>query len=233
MREIMATTALALTAAVVVGCTPSKAPSGADAYASSASAPVKPADTVKAAEAYVKAALGDRCDMNGRSDIPVNALDQEGLSHFIYTLSYQVSGDTTVHKAELYQMFCTMGAYNIQHVFLLRDPDSGEGFQLLSFARPVTSYDYTDDTDTKLKAPPVVTGFATDIPVVNAKFDPKAMTISSRPLGRGIGDLWEAGQWRFSGGEFQLVRYEIDPTEDGDSGQPSTPASYAVYQARP
>ncbi|MEI9903150.1 MAG: DUF1176 domain-containing protein [Asticcacaulis sp.] len=108
-------------------------------------------------------------------------------------------------------MFCKMGAYNIQHVFLLRDPDNGEGFQLLTFARPETRYAYTDDRDTKLKAPPVVTGFATDIPVVNAKFDAKTMTISSRPLGRGIGDLWEAGQWRFSGGEFQLVRYEIDP----------------------
>lgn len=238
MRGII-TAALGLTATILAGCTPPKAPPAPNATASSAArpaAPARPEDTVRAAEAYVKAALGSTCDMNDRKDIPLNATDQDGVSHFVYKFSYKLGGDDAgapPHEIELYQMFCAMGAYNIQSVFLLRDPDSGQEFQLLSFARPDTSYDYTDDTDTKLKAPPVVTGFASDITLTNAKFDPKTMTISSRPLGRGVGDLWEAGQWRFSSGEFQLVRYEIDPTEDGGSGQSSQPESYVVYQAGP
>lgn len=191
-----------------------------------------PADHIKAAEAFVKAALGDQCDMNDRGDIPVNAGDQDGVSHFTYTLTWRPSwanGKDPPQTTELYQMFCTMGAYNIQYAFLLRDPDS-DTFQLLSFARPNSRFDYTDNNQTALKSPPTVIGFAADPTLPNAIFDPKTQTLSSHASWRGLDDVWSGGQWRFEDGDFILKRFEVDPTYDSDAA-PGGPSSYVVYQA--
>ncbi len=227
MRGIVAAAALVLTATVLAGCTPPKAPQAPAGSSSATAASAKPGDAVKAAEAFVKAALPD-CDMNGRTDIPVNDTGQEGVSHFVYTFSYRPSydaADTPPHKVELYQMFCAMGAYNIKYVFLLRDPDSGGDFQLLSFARPNLR-----DVSNEGGSAPKVDGFGSDVTLVNAKFDPKTLTISTHALWRGIGDAWDAGHWRFVDGEFDLMRFEVDPTFDDDAA-PRTPASYVIYDA--
>lgn len=189
-----------------------------------------PANHVREAETFVKAALGDDCDMDDRKDIPVNAKDQEGVSHFVYSLSWHNSWDSkgeAPQTAELYQMFCSMGAYNLQYAFLLRDSNSGT-FRLLSFARPNSHYDYTDDSDTQLKSPPRITGYGTDTTLVNATFDAKTQTIRSHANWRGLGDAWDAGQWRFADGAFNLVRFEIDPTYDSDD-KTKTPKSYVVF----
>lgn len=193
-----------------------------------------PADHIKAAEAFVKAALGSDCDMDDRSDIPVNATDQDGVSHFTYTLTWRAdwaAPQDPDQTSELYQMFCTMGAYNIQYAFLLRQDD--DGFRLLSFARPNPHLDYADHDDAHMKTPPTVTGFASDLTLVNAAFDPGTMTLSSHANWRGLGDAWSAGQWRFVDGDFQLVRFDIDPTYDAGDAHPASPESYVLYQAAP
>lgn len=170
---------------------------------------------IREAEAFVKAAMPE-CDMNDRSDIPVNLADDSDVSHYVYTLHYRYSFDEPGdpdHSVELYQMFCFMGAYNVQSAFLLRDPDDGT-FQLAAFARPNIDYRYAGDDDTRLEAPPVVTGYGADLRLTNAVYDPKTGMLSSHALWRGLGDAWSGGEWKLVDGEFVLTRFEVDPTYD-------------------
>ncbi|WP_438747945.1 hypothetical protein [Pararhizobium sp. O133] len=116
---------------------------------------------IKEAETFVRAALGDDCEMNSRTDIPLNSTESEDVSHFVYEIKYSASyqaADEPEKRAELYQMFCGMGAYNLQHAFLLRDDESGR-FQLVAFAQPKLAYDYADADMTKLNAAPTISGY--------------------------------------------------------------------------
>lgn len=188
---------------------------------------------LRAAERFVQAALGEDCDMNSRTDIPLNSAEPEDVSHFVYDIRYRASYQSTGEpdkQVALFQMFCGMGAYNLQHAFLLRDPETSR-FRLLSFARPKLGLDYADDEQTKLKTPPRIDGYSANHLLVNATFDPVSKTISSHGFWRGLGDAWDRGAWIFSDLDFVLSRYEVDPTFDGGT-QPDNQKSYVVYPTR-
>ncbi len=193
--------------------------------------PVDPLqEQIRAAERFVQAALGEDCEMNSRTDIPLNSAEPEDVSHFVYDIRYRVSyqpAEEADKQVALFQMFCGMGAYNQQHAFLLRDPETSR-FRLLSFARPKLGLDYADEEQTTLKAPPRIDGYSANHLLVNATFDPESKTISSSGFWRGIGDAWDSGAWTFSDLDFVLSRYEVDPTYDGAT-QPDNQKSYVVY----
>ena len=131
-------------------------------------------------------------------------------------------------EAELYQLFCGSGAYNIRNAFVLKTGDT-ETPKLIAFAQPDIAYDYADDDRSRLKADPKIRGFRATALLVNANFNEKTRTITSHTAWRGIGDAWDSGAWIFRNGAFMLTRFEVDPTY-GDP-DPAAPESYVVYEA--
>lgn len=185
---------------------------------------------IRDAEKFVQAALGENCEMNGRTDVALNSTEQEAVSHFVYEIKYRSSyqsADEPETRSELYQMFCGMGAYNLQHAFLLRDDGTG-GFQLVAFAQPKLAYDYADADMTKLKTVPTISGYTARHVLINATYDPARKAVSSHGFWRGIGDAWDRGEWTFSDDGFVLSKYEVDPTFDGAT-EPDNQKSYIVY----
>ncbi len=185
---------------------------------------------MRQAERFVQAALGEDCEMNSRTDIPLNSTEPEDVSHFVYDIqyraSYQSAEEPDKHVA-LYQMFCGMGAYNLQHAFLLRDPETSQ-FRLVAFSRPKLGLDYADEEQSKLKTPPKIDGYSATHILINATFDPATRSVASHGLWRGIGDAWDSGAWIFSDLDFLLSRYEVDPTFDG-AAESGDRKSYVIY----
>ena len=183
-----------------------------------------------AAEVVAKAAFGADCDMNGMPEVPMAGPDDEGYGHSVYRFSYKpdYNPDGPDVQAELYQLFCGSGAYNIRHAFVLKKSDE-ESPKLITFATPDLDYSYADDEMSKLKDGPKVRGFRASGLLVNAGFDAEKRTITSHAAWRGIGDAWDSGTWIFRNGDFILTRFEVDPTY-GDP-DPAAPESYTVYEA--
>ncbi|WP_439618515.1 DUF1176 domain-containing protein [Shinella sp.] len=184
-----------------------------------------------AAEAVAKAAFGTECDMNGMEEVPMAEPDGEGFGHSVYRFSYRASYQSAADpeiQAELYQLFCGSGAYNVRHAFVLKVSDT-ESPKLVAFATPDLDYVYTDDEMDKLKAEPKVRGFRATGLLVNATYDAEKRTITSHTAWRGIGDAWDSGTWTFINGDFVLTRFEVDPTYG--ERDPAVPESYVVYEA--
>lgn len=184
-----------------------------------------------AAEALARAALGPECTMNDMAEVPMAGPDDDGFGHFFYRFTYRAarqSADEPEIEAELYQLFCVAGAYNVRHAFVLKTSDE-EGLRLLAFARPELDYAYADEEMTTLKAPPGVKGFGAALQLVNSRFDERTLTVTSVGAWRGLGDAWDSGTWTFRDGGFVLTRFEVDPTYDGS---PADGASgHVVYDA--
>ena len=186
---------------------------------------------VAVAEAIAKAALGADCDMNGMEEVPMAGPEAEGFGHAVYSFTYRADYQSPAEpevKAELYQLFCGSGAYNIRNAFVLKTGDS-ETPKLIAFAQPDVAYDYADDARSRLKADPKIRGFRATAMLVNASFDEKTRTITSHTAWRGIGDAWDSGDWLFHNGDFTLTRFELDPTY-GDP-DPAVPESFVIYEA--
>lgn len=185
---------------------------------------------IAAAEAIARAALGADCDMNGMEEVPMAEPEAEGFGHIVYRFAYKPDYDPNGPdvEAELYQLFCGSGAYNIRNAFVLKTSDSDTP-KLLAFATPDLALDYADEENSRLATDPKVRGFRATALLVNASFDEKTRTIASHAAWRGIGDAWDSGAWIFRNGNFMLTRFEVDPTY-GDP-DPAAPESYVVYEA--
>ena len=185
---------------------------------------------IAAAEAIAKAALGADCDMNGMEEVPMAGPEAEGFGHTLYRFAYKPDYDPNGPdlQAELYQLFCGSGAYNIRNAFVLKTGDTDTP-KLIAFATPDIAYTYANEENSRLTAEPKIRGFNATTLLVNAGFDEKTRTITSHAAWRGIGDAWDSGDWVFRNGSFMLTRFEFDPTY-GDP-DPSTPESYVVYEA--
>jgi hypothetical protein len=81
----------------------------------------------------------------------------------------------------LYAPLCTMGAYNLVHLFVVAD-EKGRGPKLLDIR--------------------YVGGVETESMLMNVDFDPKAQTLSNFEKGRGIGDCGAANTWVWTGQAF-------------------------------
>ena len=116
--------------------------------------------------------------------------------------------------ATLISFFCSRGAYNETRVFYLGD-DTGE-VKPLSFPEPELDIRYVDDQSEKLDSMTVI-GFTAAQGLVNADYDPDTFTLTSFSKWRGVGDAASVGTYIFRNGEFTLVKFEVDPTFDGES----------------
>ena len=193
------------------------------------SAAQKMSPDMKTADTFITKAFGPQCTRH-QPDGPQPDGTWDKRYDIKYKYSYDAAGapDNVFH---LYRMHCDMGAYNETVVFLTRDEDGN--FQILSFAQPTATYDYTDDKDTKLKHPPVLTGISSSTSLVNADFEPKTKTISSRGMWRGIGDAYDAATYEFIDGTFQLTKYVVDPIYEanieGDGGKALENENYTLF----
>lgn len=152
-----------------------------------------------------------------------------------YALTWKEShGDPPAeHKATLYEIFCSAGAYNTSGLYVLKDED--DRLSLVSFARPTFDVAYVDgdETQTKLKHDPVVTGYGTSYLLTDSFFDEKTQTLSEYAKWRGLGDAWSSGDWQFRDGKFVLSRYEIDPIHDANLDNPSQKLADKSFQLFP
>lgn len=185
---------------------------------------------MKAADAFVTKAFGNQCDRH-----PTDGMEMEPGSDQRFDIKFKYSYDTADSQDNifhLYKMFCSMGAYNVMFVFLTRDEDGN--FQALSFAQPTANYDYIDDTDTKLKHPPVLTGICSTLQLVNADYNPDTKTIVAVGKWRGIGDAYDEGTYEFIDGAFQLTKYTVDPIYEanieGKEGEALSSENYTLFE---
>ena len=87
-------------------------------------------------------------------------------------------------------------------------------------SRSSTSAIEDPDEQTKLKSMTIIGYKATD-QLVNSDYDENERSLTSFNKWRGIGDISSTGKWIFRDGDFALVHYEVDPTENGEiDGQP-------------
>ncbi|MFN4271522.1 MAG: DUF1176 domain-containing protein [Aliihoeflea sp.] len=122
--------------------------------------------------------------------------------------------DAPPHEARLFRFFCTRGAYNELHVYLLAD-DTGELLPV-SFVVPELDIRYEDDrTMEEIRSIDVI-GYTSRSELVNSHYDPDTLTMTAHSRWRGLGDASSTGKWIFRSGTFTLVRYEVDPTYDGE-----------------
>lgn len=185
------------------------------------------AATIRAAAQWAKPVMGELCDFAPLID--GNAPENGTLYDIPYRMAGQGQDEPDRHMT-LVRLFCFNGSFNDMHVFVGRD-QAERDFQLIAFAEPVIDYDYADAEFSRLKAPPVVSGFATRFTLANSVFDPATRRIRAGAHWSGLGDTWNSGTWEFIDGQFVLKSFEIDPTytvlgKPADAGQPE---SYVVY----
>lgn len=153
---------------------------------------------------------------------------EETPQHHRLTFRYSYASEGAPDEvAHLFRFFCDRGAYNAIHVYLMMD-EAGV-MKPLSFATPELHIEYEDDDSDKAATDLRIVGFQTDSMLINSDYDPETFTISSHAKWRGIGDAFSAGKWLFRQGKFSLVRYDVDPSTDGEI----EPITVLDYDAAP
>ena len=178
-------------------------------------------DLRKAAMKLHGAAGGTACERMEGAYVPED-------DYVEWTFDYMPSWGSTEDDKEqitLIRIFCTSGAYNLIHAYYWQR--EYDGLQPLAFARPTVNIRYEDEEAMDGAVLGIdITGFASSTTLVNSEFNPDTLTITSHSLWRGLGDASSDGTWRFSDGEFALVRYDIDASYDGQMN-PETLLNYS------
>lgn len=157
-------------------------------------------------KAREKFAASRRDDCDGMNDEPPQSYEIE----FRYASSSQ---DDPPSTRTLIRFFCGRGAYNEKHVYYLAD-ELGAVTEV-HFAEPQLEIHYKDDENAELDSMNVI-GFKTQDGLINSDYDPKTTTITAWAKWRGVGDASSSGTWIFREGAFALVKFDVDPTYDGE-----------------
>lgn len=181
-----------------------------------------PADLVKdRAVALYEKALGETCLLT--KELPAEELEPE--SHELSFRYFYETESEPEHRARLFRFLCNRGAYNESHAYIYSNEYNE--LRVLSFATPELDIRYRDDdTDGPVDAIYVI-GFRSAGELVNSEYDPAGKTINSWSKWRGLGDASSVGTWLFRGGEFSLVRFDVDASYDGEVN-PQTVVDYAT-----
>lgn len=166
---------------------------------------------LRKAEARFDAVYGDICLPVGQDAAPEAARPESHAIPFNYRTD---PADAPKRQARLFRFFCSSGAYNELHVYFLAD-DTGEILPL-HFATPELSIRYRDDDPEKEVEDVQIVGYTSQDRLMNSRYDPDTLTITSNAKWRGAGDASENGVWAFRDGTFTLVRYEVDASYDGE-----------------
>lgn len=133
-----------------------------------------------------------------------------------YTLSY-VEGDyddSPTVQVNLFRFLCGRGAYNEIYAYILADAYGA--VVPLAFASPALDIRYVDEVWEQVESI-AVTGYTTELVLVNSAFDPATETITATNRWRGLGDAFSNGTWTFRTGKFLLTYYEVDAAYDGEA----------------
>jgi hypothetical protein len=146
----------------------------------------------------------------GASGMPGDPLEFD-----VYEMSYTRArdDDATSYPLALYRFFCDNGAYNISHVFYAAN--SYDEITQLQFAEPVFEIDYADEENEAVRGI-ALTSWTAMPRLVNSEVDVETGTVRSYLHWRGLGDASSRGTWRLRDGRFELVRFEVDASYDGE-----------------
>ncbi|MGB0640201.1 MAG: DUF1176 domain-containing protein [Myxococcota bacterium] len=115
---------------------------------------------------------------------------------------------------QLVQVPCALGAYNLVYIHFLLRPNGD--LEELQFAVPTYRFHTEAKGSVKYTVVDEVQGFGTVRALVNAVYDPETFTIQSHSKGRGVGDVYSRGRWRWnSDHNFVLEHFEADESMDG------------------
>jgi len=163
------------------------------------------------AKARFAALYSDSCQTLA-ADAEPGAADPE-VAEITYHFSYDTA-EEPARQASIFRFTCYMAAYNTVEVYFLGTET--EGVQPIAFAEPTLDIRYKDPEErTKLESM-TINGYKSSSMVLNSFFDDSDLSLTSFNKWRGIGDISSSGKYIFRDGEFVLVHYEVDPTEDGE-----------------
>jgi hypothetical protein len=177
---------------------------------SAGSAPVLTAqqDLIEKARILFETNRGEECDASPFDEPPAPDV------HSIDFRPSHAGDDDPLEQATLIRFFCRAGAYNEVHVYYLST--QFDGLRELSFAEPELDIRHEDDDSEKPVEEMRIIGFTTRALLVNSDYVAEDFTIMSDAKWRGLGDASSTGLWLFRDGNFTLVKYEVDPTFDGE-----------------
>ncbi len=125
------------------------------------------------------------------------------------------------NQSTIYTLGCMYGAYNFWSVWLIQHKN-GE-LEPITFAYPLYISGYVEGQED----PSQLIGMTTTKLLCNPTVDEQNRTIETKCLGRGIGDYFSSGLWRYGGEEFSnessygsqniflLISFESDLIDDG------------------
>jgi hypothetical protein len=173
--------------------------------------PVPPHDAVRARAIEIfEAAYGDYCMRDMFPDAEEEDPQEFELS---FRPDWRDEADPE-ERFRLFRFFCSRGAYNQTHIHLMAGYDNE--IEIVNFAVPVVDIRYVDDnSDGELESMEVI-GMKARSQLVNSEFDPETREMRAHGYWRGLGDASDSGVWIFRNGTFYLVRFEYDPTYDGE-----------------
>lgn len=155
--------------------------------------PAAPSFTADQVLARMTAELKDTCDFD---EDTVKERPAQVTVH-----AFQAKDYDNVRSYQLFEIPCTRGAYNFGSVYYLADAYGA--LRHVRFAEP--AFGEKDE----------VIGWETSELLINSGFEPKDLSLSFFSKGRGIGDCFSAGTYRFVNGRFLLKRYDYDGKCDG------------------
>ena len=173
---------------------------------------------IEQASEKFNAVFSDSCN----ASLATEEAPQHHQINFRYSYASENDPDEVVH---LFRFFCDRGAYNELHVYLMMDTQGV--IAPLDFATPELQIQYEDDDSDKAATDMRIIGFQTERMLINSDFDPDTLTITSHAKWRGVGDAFSDGTWLFRQGQFSLVKYDVDPSTDGEIN-PTTVLDYDI-----
>jgi hypothetical protein len=129
-----------------------------------------------------------------------------------WEVTYEVDWTEEPQSATLYRALCMRGAYNAVHAWFR---DDGYGLAPVVFAAPNLAIRYRDEAQETLKSI-AVDGWQGKALLVDAEFDPQDGSVTTYSAWRGLGDAYSSARYVLEEGAFVLVRFEVDPTYDGE-----------------
>lgn len=120
-----------------------------------------------------------------------------------------------------YSLGCIYGMYNYWSVWMKENTDGT--LEPMNFAYPFYIYDEVEGEEDPSKK----LGITTTRILCNPTIDTEKMTITTKCLGRGVGDYFDSGIWKYIGHEgfdtgfdtedhFILIKFQSDGKDDGE-----------------
>jgi len=152
--------------------------------------------TVEQAIARFNVDMKDHCDFGFGEDLKRKETAE------LYTINFPATGDSDAHTVQLFGVWCSQGAYNVNTVYYVATKYTD--LALVQFAVPVLG-----EKDTAV-------GFSTENMLVNSGFYENNNTLGFQAKGRGMGDCFTDGAYKIErGGSVVLKKYRYDGKCDG------------------